>query len=154
MFGFYNMEALRATPLIRGLKRGAGPVTEYFQTPRIHQKNVISSGEMLAPLDVPQRNHRNVVIKIVLLDYSDSESRQWGSRALNAASAAARGEGAGSRVARIRNMDMKGKKGDSEVNNPPPTHRTLFFSAVVAVCHQWDESGGAPGPEVRAAVRS
>lgn len=58
---------------------------------------------MLAPFDVPQRNHGNVVIKIVLLDYSDSESRQWGSRALNAASSA-------SRVARIRNMDMKRKK--------------------------------------------
>lgn len=64
---------------------------------------------MLAPFDVPQRNHRNVVIKIVLLDYSDSESRQWGSRSRRCQ---LRGEeeGAGSRVARIRNMDMKGKK--------------------------------------------
>lgn len=47
---------------------------------------------------------------MALLDYSDSESRQWGSRALSAASSTARGGGAGSPVARIRNMDMKGRR--------------------------------------------
>lgn len=67
------------------------------------------------PFDATQRNQENAVIKIALLDYSDSESRQWGSRALSMLPAPRQvggmeWGGAGSPVARIRNMDMKGRK--------------------------------------------
>lgn len=71
---------------------------------------MILSSYVLEPFDATQRNQENVVIKMTLLDYSDSESRQWGSRALSAASSMAGGGGAGSPVARIRNMDMKGRR--------------------------------------------
>lgn len=60
---------------------------------RIYHQNVILSSYVLVPFDATQRNQENVVIKIALLDYSDSQSRQWGSRALTAASFAAGREG-------------------------------------------------------------
>lgn len=82
----------------------------------VYRENAILSRYVLVPFDAAQRNQENVVIKIALLDYSHSESRQWGSRALNASSSALRsgwGGGSGgaeSPVARIRNMDMKGRE--------------------------------------------
>lgn len=77
----------------------------------VYRESAILSRYVLVPFDATQRNQENVVIKIALLDYSHSESRQWGSRALNASSSAPRREGgAESPVARIRNMDMKGRE--------------------------------------------
>lgn len=66
------------------------------------------------PFDATQGNQANVVIKIAFLNYSDSESRQWGS-GIGSQHCQRRCEeggvgGTGSPVARIRSMDMKGRK--------------------------------------------
>lgn len=79
------MEALRATLLICGgilLE----PLLDIFRWLVFIAKNAILSRYVLVPFDATQRNQENVVIKIALLDYSHSESRQWGSRALSASS--------------------------------------------------------------------
>lgn len=54
---------------------------------------MIPSVYVLVPFDVTRRNRERVVIKIALLDYSDSESRQWGSLALSAAEVCGAGGG-------------------------------------------------------------
>lgn len=67
----------------------------YFQMAHIYHTNAILSSYRLVPFDATQHNQENVVIKIALLDYSDSKIRQWGSCALNAASST---EGVGGQV--------------------------------------------------------
>lgn len=74
--------------------------------------------------DVTHCNHENVVIKIALLDYSDSESRQWLSQCCQLYGEE---EGAGSRVARIRNMDMKGRKETVKWIIPPSQNLIILF---------------------------
>lgn len=124
------MEALRTTLLICVFKDFAGATSEYFQMPRIRHKNEIFLGDFVC-LYVVLMWH-TVIMRMLL-----SKLHYWITvtvRADNGGPALSQRcqlygeeEGAGSRVARIRNMDMKGRKETVKWIIPPSQNLIILF---------------------------